>query len=333
MIWRYLLLTPLLSGTGNAQALCHRGKGDRIILTVPDQSLTFAAEAPADRYLPGPGYDISRPGYPVFLIDCLLSAIVSRSVTGPEPCNLQNKTCETNIICLVIKPLRPHGLTAWRGFPSAAVIPEMDGSGYVCFRFTEVSGDRGGCCKEADSLRLRKPAGNLVLPPGPIGDFYLIVSKDPNNNLSKRLLNEINVSSPPVYPPDRAKTVNSGKIAARMPGVAVQERLHFAINGKTSYGSDSAMADITTDIPSYDVATLRVTNARDSSGCLRLPLRESLDRLLKVNVKEGEQITSPVSPDNTEFHGIAELSAAGLFQPSAEHFLPKLKSFLISPDR
>lgn len=323
MIWRTLLLTPLFFGAGSAQALCDWQSGSPAILTVPDQVITIAADAPADSTTPIASFETPRLGHNIFYTYCLVGTEVGRRVIGLEPYNAQNKTYKTNIPGIVIKPLWTNGLPEWGGFPTTVYMPEMDGSGYVYFRFPDVSGYKVEFYKVADTLQLNNPAGDLIMPPGPIGYFYLIVSNDPNNYLSKLALSEIKIISTPVCTADSAKTVDFGKVTAKMLESGVSEKLDFAINCKTDYGSYSATAYITTDTPSYDAASIMVKDAGGNSGRLRITIKDSQNRALKVNGKDGEQITSTLSQNSAEFHWTAELSAAGWLQPSAGAFSAK----------
>lgn len=323
MIWRSLLLSPLLFGAGSVQAFCDWEKGSPAILSVPDQVITIAADAPADSSTPIAAFETPRLGHDIFYTYCLVGTEVGRRVIGLESYSARDKTFKTNIPGIVIKPLWTNGLPGWGGFPTTVYMPPMDDSGYVYFRFPDVSGYRVEFYKVADSLQLKNPAGDLVLPPGPIGYFYLIVSDDPNNYLSKLSLNEIKVISTPVCTPDSAKTVDFGKVTAKMLENGVSEKLDFAINCKSDYGSYSATAYITTDTPSYDAANIMVKDAGGNSGRLRITIKDSQNRPLRVNGKEGEQITSTPSQNNAEFHWTAELSAAGWFQPSAGTFSAK----------
>ena len=323
MIWRSLMLAPLLLGAGSVQAICTWETGYPAIQYVPSQVITIPADTPADSSTPIAAFDTPRLGHNIFYKLCPVGTLVGRNVIGLESYDAGNQTFKTNIPGIVIKPMWTNGLPGWGNFPSQTYMPPTDDSGFVHFRFPDVSGYRVEFYKVADSLQLKNPAGDLVLPPGPIGYYYMIVSDDPNNFLSKLAINEIKLISTPVCTPDSAKTVDFGKVTAKMLEAGVSEKLDFSINCKSDYGSYSATAYITTDAPSYDYYNIMVKDARGYNGRLRITIKDSQNRPLRVNGTDGEQVTSTPSQNNTEFHWTAELKAAGLLQPSAGAFTAK----------
>lgn len=317
-----LLLSPLilLSSIGTAQAFCDWEMGDPAILTVPSQLIEIAADAPVSTTTPIATYNTPTMGHEIRYLKCPVGTEVGRRVIGLLDANTQNKTFLTQIPGIVIKPLWTNGTPAWGGFPSTVYMPPTDTSGYVYFVFPAISSYRVEFYKVSETLNLSNPAGDVVMPAGDIGYYYLIVSNDPSNYLSKLALEEIRIISTPVCTADSAKTIDFEKVTPKMLEAGVSRPLDFFIKCKTDYGSYSATAYITSESPTSDYSAIKVTDGGGNTDRMKISIKDSNNQVLPLNGSRGESITSTTSQMNAEFRWTAELTKAGLVQPDAGPF-------------
>lgn len=318
-----LLLSPfalLLSNVGTAYAICDWEMGSSVIQTVPSQLIEIAADAPASNTTPIATYDTPIMGHEIRYTECLVGTEIGRRVIGLDSYSTQYKTFKTQIPGIVIKPTWSNGTDLWGGFPSNIYMPATDESGYVYFVFPAISRYRVEFYKVSDNLSLNNTDGDVVMPAGDIGYFYLIVSNDPGNYLSKLALNEIKIVSTPVCTADSAKTINFETVTPKMLSAGVSRPLDFFIRCKSDYGSYSATAYVTTETPTTGNKAIKVTDGGGNTDRMQIAIKDSSSQALPLDGSRGETITSTTSQSNAEFRWTAELTKAGTAQPAAGPF-------------
>ncbi|WP_029685771.1 fimbrial protein [Tatumella saanichensis] len=318
-----LLLSPfalLLSNVGTAYAVCDWEMGSSMIQTIPSQLIEIAADAPVSNTTPIATYDTPAMGHDIRYTECLVGTELGRRVIGLDSYSSQYKTFKTQIPGIVMKPMWSNGTEEWGGFPSTIYMPATDQSGYVYFVFPATARYRVEFYKVSDTLNLSNTNGDVVMPAGDIGYYYLIVSDDPGNYLSKLALNEIKIISTPVCTADSAKTINFETVTPKMLSAGVSRPLDFFIKCKSDYGNYSATAYITTETPTADNGAIKVTDGGGNTDRMQIAIKDSSRQSLPLDGSRGETLTSTASQSNAEFRWTAELTKASSTDPAAGPF-------------
>lgn len=289
-------------------AVCTLMEGQPTSLSVPSQIIKIAADAPISNTTPIAGAIYTTPtlGAKIKYNLCEINEAYGKSVNGLIVQDSGQKLFKTNIPGISIKP-RFNNTAAYGNFPtiskmtfSADVPPEMRAFSFEPGYFYQVEFYKTGPIKLSDPQ-----TGDLVLGSGMIG-YNWITSDSPANAALSLIIGDIRIISTPVCTVSGEKNINFDTVTPSQLKAGVIRPLDFSINCTSDYGTYSAKAAITTNMPSADASYIQAEDAAGNKDRLAIYITDSTNRAMKVDGSTSEQKSS-VSEGAAEFNWSAKL--------------------------
>jgi len=323
MKWLYGLLL-LITLSSHGYSACFLARGTPTTLTIPSQTLTIDADAPVSLDRPFAHIDSlpisARIGYD----DCERGTEYGRQLIGFTNREIANQIYSTDIPGIGVKILWTNGLDGYGGYPKALYMIFPNGILKGTFDYVPGSAYRLEFYKVANTIKLSTNGENQLLPLGILAYNYLF-TPTPNNYSMRLNLGAITLKSIPSCTLDSSKTIDFNRVTSSSLTQGIYRDLTFKIKCLSDYQRFSPRASITTQTPSSDYQSIKVSDSAGQDDRLRISIYDSKKNLLRLDGTTHESLNNVASNTDAEFSwqavlqpGIKSPPASGPFTAYAE---------------
>jgi type 1 fimbria pilin len=294
-----VLMLSALMLSPSAKAVCTLARGAPTPLSIPPQVIRITADAPVDTSTPIAQFDSPTVGNAIGYDYCLSGTEYGKRTLNLIGQDATTKIFQTNISGIGIKLLASNG-SAFGNFPSTSYLKYPNGEAIGTLDIPAQSFYRIQFFKTSNTLKLRDPLGDTVLPGGQIAYHYLMTA-DPASYTMNLSIGEMKIISTPACTADSTKTIDFNDVTPSQLKNGVTRSLNFAIVCKSDYGSYSAKASMITNTPSADASYIRAMDSAGNQNKLGIKITDSSGNAMKVDGSTSEQKTSTTSQGPADF--------------------------------
>ena len=314
MKWLYGLLFFIVLNS-HGYAACFLARGAPTTVTIPSQTVTINADAPVSLYQPFARIDgppiTARIGYD----DCERNTPYGRRLTYLTNREIADQIYTTDIPGIGVKVLWTNGHGTYGGYPKTQHMVFPSGITRGTFDYEPGSAYRLEFYKVADTLTLSTSSTNQLLPPGIVAYNYLF-TPTPSSYSMRLNLGVLTLRSLPSCTLDSSKTIDFDRVTPSSLDQGVYRDLTFKINCMSDYQRFATRASISTQAPSSDRQSIKVTDSAGQNDRLRIAIYDSNKNRLRVDGTDSEDLYNIRSKNDAEFTWQAVLKP-GLKSPPA----------------